>query len=194
MTINDIELFTEKEVSYLQGKTLYTILLSIIAVLTLSLAVLVIFIFTTYNGNVSILKNNNKKAELKERVVPIEEQVEFKLFGTEESANGRGAIFNIKSSKDHPDGFLMASISVVYDAGEKNKKLEERKELIEKSYLSEIKQSTIEYFRERTYEELQKSDGMKKSREDLKKIYNQIIGKNNENIIIKVIFDQWIIQ
>ena len=46
----------------MQGKTLYTILLSIIAVLTLALAVMVIFVFTTFNAKtgISSLRGNAK--------------------------------------------------------------------------------------------------------------------------------------
>jgi flagellar basal body-associated protein FliL len=179
----------------LQGKTLYTILLSIIAVLTLALAVLVIFIFTAFNTgktDTTVKANANSSAE---RVVPPEEQAELKLYSAESDDKNGDSVFNIKSTQEHPNSFLMASVSIIYDAGEKNKLLESRKSLLEKTYLSELKQATIEYFRNQSFEDLQASDAMQKARDSLKDIYSGIISSNKDlNIIIKIVFDKWIIQ
>lgn len=65
----------------MQGKTLYTILLSIIAVLTLALAVMVIFVFTAFNSNTANPSQETQKP-LIERAVPKEEQAELKLLKT----------------------------------------------------------------------------------------------------------------
>lgn len=180
----------------MQGKSLYTILLSIIAVLTLALAVMVIFLFTAFNTNKANPAEATEKSAT-ERVVPPEEQAEFNLYTTgAEAASGKGdAVFNIKSTEEHPNSFLMASISVVYDGGDKNTLLEKRKTLLENTYLSEFKQATIEYFRDQSYEDLQSEDSMQKSRNSLKDIYSKIISQDpEEKIILKIIFDKWIIQ
>lgn len=170
----------------MQGKSLYTILLSIIAVLSLALAVLIVILLTINPGSAE------KPSGVDERIIPIEEQVEFKLYGSDDS---KEAVFNIKSTEKHPNSFIMASVSIFYDAGNKSSLLEERKALVENTYLSELKQATIEYFRSKTYEELQAEEGMKKAREELKDIYNKIVGNGTDKkIIVKVIFDRWIIQ
>lgn len=177
----------------LQGKSLYTILLSIIAVLTLALAVLIIILFT-FNANIekSMQPASGSGAQ---RIVPPEEQAEFRLFSSE-NGSATDNVFSIKSTPQHPNSFIMASVSIIYDGGKKNKLLEERKDLIERVYLSQLKEATIEYFRNQTYEELQASDSMKIAREELKEIYNDIISNQGteDRFIIKVVFDKWILQ
>lgn len=173
----------------MQGKTLYTILLSIIAVLTLALAVMVIFIFTAFNGSAPN-PDQGEEIEKVERVVPQEEQAEFKLY-TGDSSDG---IFNIRSSEAHPNSFLMASISIIYDGGKKNKKLEDRQLLIEKN-VSMLKQTTIKYFLSKSFEELSEIEAMEKARLSLKSAFNEIVSKDSEElIIIDVVFDKWIKQ
>lgn len=168
----------------MQGKSVYTILISIIAVLSLALAVLIV-ILLTMNTDAA------KQSGTDERVIPLEEQVEYRLYGDD----SKEAIFNIKSTDKHPNSFIMASVSIVFDAGHKSSLLEERQTLIGTKYLSELKQATIEYFRGKTFEELQAEEGMQKARDDLKDIYNKIVGNGTDKkIIIKVIFDKWIIQ
>ncbi|NLM74496.1 MAG: flagellar basal body-associated FliL family protein [Clostridiaceae bacterium] len=176
----------------MQGKTLYTILLSIIAVLTLALAVLIIVLFT-FNANIE--KGMQTANNAVQRIVPPSEQAEFKLYGNSNDSS-TDAVFNIKSTSQHPNSFIMASVSIIYDGGKKNKLLEERQDLIERVYLSQLKEATIEYFRNQTFEELQASDSMKIAREELKEIYNDIVSNQGteERFIIKVVFDKWILQ
>lgn len=181
----------------MQGKTLYTILLSIIAVLTLALAVLVIFLFTTFNSS----KVNPDEKDVKtseERVVPTAEQARVNLYsvGSEDTSGKAGqAIFNLKPSEDHASSFLMASISIVYDGGPKNEKLAARQELFEKTYLGELKEATIEYFRSKTYEDIVADNSMQVARDSLKEIYSKIISQDpEEKIILKIVFEQWIPQ
>ncbi|NLX63695.1 MAG: flagellar basal body-associated FliL family protein [Clostridiaceae bacterium] len=169
---------------------MYTILLSIIAVLTLALAVMIIFIFTAFNTNRAIPSSGETPKPLVERVVPKEEQVEFKLYGETNEA-----IFNIKSTETHPNSFLMASISIIYDGGKKNKQVEERKELLNKN-LSLLKQACIKYFMSQSYEDLNGEEAMDKARASLKDAFNEIVrtDDSDEAIIIDVVFDKWIRQ
>lgn len=173
----------------MQGKSLYTILLSIIAVLTLALTVMIIFIFTAFNTNRGVSSGETPKP-LIERAVPKEEQVEFQLYG-----EGNEAIFNIKSTEDHPNSFLMASISIIYDGGKKNKLAEERKQLLNKN-LSMLKQACIKYFMSQSFEELSGEEAMDKARTSLKVAFNEIVRTDDseEAIIIDVVFDKWIRQ
>ena len=176
----------------MQGKTLYTILLSIIAVLTLALAVMVIFIFTAFNGNNGNPALQETQKPLVERAVPKEEQAELKLYASSEGNNE--AIFTIKSTESHPNSFLMASISIIYDGGKKNRKLEERKLLLEKN-TTMLKQASIKYFLNKSFEDLSTEDAMEKAQTDLKVAFNDIVSTGFEElIIIDVVFDKWIKQ
>jgi flagellar basal body-associated protein FliL len=194
LTINDIYAKVEKGVLNLTGKSLNTILLAIIAVLTLALAVMSVFLFTAGNDKKTTVEETEKKTT--ERVVPPEEQAEFNLYaGDSEEANAGDAVFNIKSTEDHPNSFLMASVSIIYDGGSKNELLETRKSLLKSTYLSDLKQATIEYFRGKTFEELQATDAMQIARDNLKEIYSKIISQDpEEKIILRIVFDKWIIQ
>ena len=181
----------------MQGKSLNTILLAIIAVLTLALAVMSIFLFTTIKSNKAATSEGIVK-QTTDRIVPPEEQAEFNLYavGSDDTSGKAGdAVFNIKSTVEYPNSFIMASISVIYDGGEKNTLLEQRKTLLENTYLSELKQAAIEYFRTKSFEELQTQDAMQKSRDSLKEIFSKIISEgSDEKIILKIVFDKWIIQ
>ena len=177
----------------MQGKTLYTILLAIIAVLTLSLAVLIIFVFTTFSSNHSAAVDKNQRPA-DQVVVPAEEQAELTLYGAGTDSKTDG-VFNLKSTKDHPNSFLMASVSIKYDGGKKNKFLEERKQLFEVTYLSQLRQATIEFFRGKSYDDLKSTDAMQECRDELKEIYGQIISESADaKIILRVVFDKWILQ
>lgn len=173
----------------MQGKTLYTILLSIIAVLTLALAVMVIFIFTAFN-NTKTNPEQGEEIQQVERVVPQDEQAEYKLY-TEDSGDG---IFTIKPSEAHPNSFLMTSISIIFDGGKKNKKLEDRQLLIEKNN-SLLKQATIKYFMSKSFEELGEEDAMENAKLSLKSAYNDIVSKDSEELlIIDVVIVKWMKQ
>jgi len=173
----------------LQGKTLYTILLSIIAVLTLALAVMVIFIFTAFNGANAKPEHHNA-AEKVEREVPQDEKAEYKLY-SEESGDG---IFNIKASEDHPNSFLMTSVSIIFDGGKKNRKLDERRQLIEKND-SLLKQATVKYFLSKSFEDLSQENAMEEAKKALKEAFNEIVSKDSEElIIIDVVIVKWMKQ
>lgn len=176
----------------MQGKTLYTILLSIIAVLTLALAVMVIFIFTAFNSNSGKPSSQETQKPLVERAVPKEEQAELQLYANSDGSNE--AVFNIKSTETNPNSFLLASISIIYDGGKKNKLLEERTLLLKKN-ISMLKQASIKYFMGQSFEDLSAEDAMEKARTSLKTTFNEIIRTDSEDVIvIDIVFDKWIKQ
>ena len=179
----------------MQGKSLYAILLSIIAVLALALAIMVIFLFTTYNriNNTGQEANNAKDLPQKTREVPPEEEARINLYAREDGTGGE-AIFNLKSSPAHETSFLKSSITIVFDAGEKKKLLEERTELM-KNCVGEFKEVCIEYFRSQTFEQLTDEAAMEKARDALKEKFNNIVSKRiDERIILRVVFEDWIVQ
>lgn len=173
----------------MQGKTLYTILLSIIAVLTLALAVMIIFIFTAFSGN-NAKPQQGEEVEKIQRDVPMDEQAEYKLY----SEDGKEGIFTLKASEKHPNSFLMCSVSVIFDGGKKNKKLEERQKLLEKSD-TQLKQATVKYFMSKTFEDLSEDDAVEEARTALKSAYNDIVSKDSEElIVIDVVIYKWVKQ
>ena len=178
----------------MQGKSLYAVLLSIIAVLALALAVMVIFLFTTYNRiSPSQEANNAKDLPQQTREVPPDEEARINLYAGEDGAGG-DAIFNLKASPAHQNSFLKASVTIVFDAGEKKKHLETRTKLM-KDCAGEFKEACIEYFRSQTFEQLSEDAAMEKARDALKDKFNSIISKRiDERIIIRVVFEGWIIQ
>ncbi|HPO75843.1 flagellar basal body-associated FliL family protein [Thermoclostridium caenicola] len=177
----------------MQGKSLYAILLSIIAVLTLALAVLVIFLFTTYNGINPDKQANATEPPQQVRDVPPEEQAKLNIYATEDGIGG-DAIFNLKPSPAHENSFLKASVTIVYDTGKKRKNLEERTAIL-KECLGEFKEACIEYFRSQTYEQLSEDNAMEKARDTLRDKFNSILeGRTDERIVLRVVFEGWIIQ
>jgi len=151
---------------------------------------MIIFVFTAFNTNKGASSAGTTPKPLTERVVPKEEQVEFQLYG-----EGNEGIFNIKSTETHPNSFLMASISIIYDGGKKNKLAEERKALLDKN-LSMLKQACIKYFMSQSYEDLSGEDAMDRARESLKATFNEIVrtDDSDEAVVIDVVFDKWIRQ
>lgn len=177
----------------MQGKSLYSILLSIIAVLALALAVMVIFLFTTYHGLNSNQKADATGASQQVREVPPEDQATLNLYAGEDGVSG-DAIFNLKSSTAHDNSYLKASVTIVFDAGKKKKELENRTQILNEC-LGELKEACIEYFRGQTYEQLSEDDAMEKARDTLKDKFNAILSSRiDENIILRVVFEDWVIQ
>ena len=59
----------------------------------------------------------------------------------------------------------------------------------------EFKEACIEYFRSQTFEQLSEDTAMEKARDALKDKFNSILSKRiDERIIIRVVFEGWIIQ
>lgn len=166
----------------MEGKSIYTILLAIIAVLSLALAVLIIFLFISYPNQQSA-KRIQADNSISERVVPDDEMIEFKLF------NGEEKMFALKSEPEHQDSIVMVSVSIKCDAGIKRKKEEEITNLVSVLYLSELEQAVGDYFAAMTLTEAKEVETRYKARDDLIEIFNNILNENKqikEKIVYKV--------
>jgi len=165
----------------LESKSIYTILLAIIAVLALALAVLIIFIFISYNPNQQVATNIESKG-MSERVVSDEEMIEFKLF------EGAEKMFALKSEPENPDSIVMVSVTIKCDAGEKRKKETDITNRVNQ-YMSEFEEAVGDYFANMTLTEAKLVETRYKARDDLLKIFNDIINANKtekEKVIYKV--------
>jgi len=164
----------------LEKKGIYTILLSIVAVLSLALAVLIVFLF------ISSPSRNNKAVQadntISERVVPDSELVEYKLF------DGQEKIFALKYEPDHPDSIVLVSVSIKCDTGEKRKNEEKINNLIS-LYTSELEQAVGDYFADMSYSDAKNIETRYKARDDLLEIFNSILNENKQvkqKIVYKV--------
>lgn len=158
----------------MEGKSIYTILLSIIAVLTLALAVLIIFLFITYNPNQQAANTAQGQATtMLERVVSDDEMIEFKLFDGEEK------MFALKSEPAHPDSIVMVSVTIKCDAGPKRKKEEEITKRIN-NYISELEEAVGDYFAAMTLTEAKELETRYKARDDLLNTFNEILNANKK--------------
>jgi len=164
----------------LEKKGIYTILLSIVAVLSLALAVLIVFLFISYPSR------NNKAVQadntISERVVPDSELVEYKLF------DGQEKIFALKYEPDHPDSIVLVSVSIKCDTGEKRKNEEKINNLIS-LYTSELEQAVGDYFADMSYSDAKNIETRYKARDDLLEIFNNILNENKQvkqKIVYKV--------
>lgn len=165
----------------MESKSIYTVLLAIIAVLTLALAVLIIFLFISYNPNQQAATDIEAKG-MNERVVPDEEMIEFKLFeGTEK-------MFALKSEPENPDSIVMVAVTIKCDAGEKRKKETDITNRVNQ-YMSEFEEAVGDYFANITLTEAKLVETRYKARDDLLNIFNDIINANKtekEKIVYKV--------
>lgn len=166
----------------MEGKSIYTILLAIIAVLTLALAVLIIFLFISYNPNRLASGNVQPNSEMAERVVADDEMLEIKLF------NGEEKMFALKSEPENPDSIVMVSVSIKCDAGKKRKRETEINSRVT-LYLSELEEAVGDYFADMTLSEAKKLEIRYKARDDLTEIFNNILNANKqekEKIVYRV--------
>lgn len=167
----------------MESKSIYTILLAIIAVLTLTLAVLIIFLFVTYNPNVRAAGDVQTDGTMTERIVPDDEMIEFKLF------NGEEKMFALKSEPEHLDAIVLVSVTLKCDAGPKKKKETEITALVNDLYLSELEEAVGDYFAAMTLTEAREIETRYKARDDLMNTFNEILNANKhpkEKIVYKV--------
>ena len=135
-------------------------LLAIIAVLTLSLAVLIIFLFISYNPNQQQAANISPGASISERIVPDEEMLEFKLFGGEEK------LFALKSEQENPNSLVMVSVTIKCDAGERRRREKDIATRVN-TYISEMEEAVGDYFAAMTLTEAKELETRYKARDDL---------------------------
>lgn len=157
----------------MEGKSIYTILLSVIAVLSLALAVLIIFLFISYPSRQN---DTGVQADstIVERAVSDDELIEFKLF------NGEEKLFALKYESEHPDSIVLASISIKCDAGAKRRKEQEITNMIT-LYSSELEQAVGDYFAAMSFSEAKDIETRSKARDDLLNIFNEILNENKQS-------------
>lgn len=167
----------------MEGKSVYTILLGIIAVLTLALAVLIIFLFITYKPNQQAATATvPQNGVMSERVVADDEMLEFKLF------NGEEKMFALKGEPEHPDSIVMVSVTIKCDAGPKKKKEQDITNRVN-AYLSELEEAVGDYFAAMTLTEAKELETRYKARDDLLNTFNEILNANKqekEKIVYRV--------
>ncbi len=158
----------------MEGKSIYTILLAIIAVLTLALAVLIIFLFISYNPNRQAQTNvPPTNTTIAERVVADDEMLEFKLF------EGKEKMFALKGEPDHRDSIVMVSLTIKCDAGPKKKKAEDITNRVN-GYISELEEAVGDYFAAMTLTEAKALETRYKARDDLLNTFNEILNANKQ--------------
>ncbi len=158
----------------MEGKSIYTILLAIIAVLTLALAVLIIFLFVSYNPNNQATVGTQPDTAMNERVVPDDEMIEFKLF------NGEDKLFALKAEPQNPEAIIMVSVSIKCDVGPKRKQETYITNLVTVSYISELEEAVGDYFADMTLTEAKQLETRYKARDDLMNIFNDILNANKK--------------
>lgn len=158
----------------MEGKSIYTILLAIIAVLTLALAVLIIFLFISYKPNQQAANTTPpENAAISERMVADDEMLEFKLF------EGKEKMFALKGETDHPDSIVMVSVTIKCDAGPKKKKAEDITTRVN-GYISELEEAVGDYFAAMTLTEAKELETRYKARDDLLNAFNEILNANKQ--------------
>lgn len=167
----------------MEGKSIYTILLGIIAVLTLALAVLIIFLFISYNPNKQAVGTvATPGTAISERVVADDEMLEFKLF------EGKEKMFALKAEPDYPDSIVMVSVTIKCDGGPKKKKADEITARVE-GYMTELEEAVGDYFAAMTLTEAKALETRYKARDDLLNKFNEILNANKsvrEKVVYRV--------
>ena len=156
----------------MERKSIYTILLSIIAVLSLALAVLIVFLFISYPSlkDERLIQADNF---IDERLVSDDELAEYKLFDGEEK------IFALKFEPEYPDSIVLVSVSIKCDTGKKRRDEEKINNLIA-LYQSELEQAVGDYFANMTFSEAKGIETRYKARDELLEIFNSILNENKQ--------------
>ena len=165
----------------------FIILLFIIAFLTLTLAALAGYIFLGGGqkapaDGVAVQKEVTVKRPAESELIPLA----TKLFEGKK-------YFNLKSADDKKISIIQVNISL---------KLFNKKGFADKtkSYLEEIREIVSSYFQSMTLEEARQTETRTKAKHDLKKEINNLLNasetneKKKEDIVYKVIFDEWFFQ
>lgn len=167
----------------MEGKSIYTILLGIIAVLTLALAVLIIFLFISYNPNRAAAGAATPQGNtMTERIVADDEMLEFKLF------EGKEKMFALKAETAYPDSIVMVAVTIKCDAGSKKKKAEDITNRVN-LYMSELEEAVGDYFAAMTLTEAKALETRYKARDDLLNRFNEILNANKadkEKVVYRV--------
>lgn len=168
----------------MEGKGSFFILLVIVAILTLTLAVLAGYIFFvggTPQGNVEAVATGQMEKRPSEN-----ELSSLKLFTDK-------TIFNLKSDDGEMSVIQLNAILYYY------KKVKGIKSTDEKITLNEgkIKEMVGTYFQGLTLDDVKKPEAKKRANEELTKIINEYLTSNEkqkEDIVYCIVFDEWFYQ
>lgn len=178
----------------MEGKSIYMILLGIIAVLTVAVAVLAIFLFVTFNRPAAGVPASSESVIASDsgpKLIPADELQTFNPFGTKDNASAP-AIFDLKASEGHETAFAQVTILLKYDVSVKRENEVAYKTLVESDSISELKQACSLYFKQLTYEDCKNPDAIPKAQDFLKEEFNRIVDENAAEklqIVYKVIIE-----
>lgn len=160
----------------------FFVLISIVGVLSVSLAFLSIYVFF-------MAGNTAEKAQAKEIVVPKDSEL------TSEQLFDENTAFNLKLSKgDSEEHVLLVNIQIQYFTKHDVIKAPAEKISLNKSKLCEIVGS---YFQDLTIDDVMASAGKEKARSDLKRLMNEYLVQNekkDDDLVYSIIFDYWFYQ
>ena len=179
----------------MQGKGIYVILLGIIAVLTLAVAVLSIFLFVMFNhpsqGSVPLAETAAAVTADEPRLVPAEELRTWNPFATSDNANAP-ALYDLLPSEDHEKSYVQVTLLVKFDVGKKRAKEDDYAQLVESDAAPEIKQAVALYFKNLTFDDCKSPEAVPKAQDALKETFNRIVDDNAAEelgIVYKVIIE-----
>ena len=173
----------------MEGKGTFFILIFIVAILTLTLAVLAGYLF--FIGGAP----DDENPDSQEEVVKVPEPDELGYYNMFEEKK----FFNLRSSEETEQShIILVNIELIYYL----EVLDERKDTIVveeriNAYDSQIKELVGTYFQQMTIEEAKKVETKKKSKEELKKLINELLAsgkKPKSDIIYDVVFKEWFYQ
>jgi len=170
----------------LEGKGIFFILLVIVAILTLSLALMAGYLFFVADTN----PNNDSQAGVAEEQVKVPEDKELDFYVLySEKTN-----FNLK--KDEKDNIHIIQLTAKLKYFKKVKGIKNIPEKLA-LYDSEIKELLGTYFQNITIDEVSDKDSKEKIKKDLTKRINELLVMNEEtkkDIVYDIIFDMWFYQ
>lgn len=169
----------------LEGKRSFFILLVIVAILTLTLAVLAGYILLVA-GSPAQPKAETAASETVKR--PSDEELVFRKLFEEKQ------FFNLKTNPGEKTSVIVINIQLQYFKKVKGIKDVEAKIT---AYESPIKEIIATYFQGMTKEEAEKVETKTRAKEELKKKINELLTsgqKEKKDIIYSVVFDEWFYQ
>jgi flagellar basal body-associated protein FliL len=171
----------------LTNKISFVSLLVIIAILTIATAMLAGYIFI-FQGVLHDNPENVRQAGFSEIRRPSDDEIEHKKLFNE------GQLFILKNENNTKTSIIRIGIDLVY-----YKKARGIKNCGEKISLfdSEIKELVGTYFQDKTLEQVKDPEFKKKSKEELKKLINDLLNSNERSysdIVYEIVFYDWFYQ
>lgn len=163
-------------------RSLITVLIVIIAFLSLTLAAMAGYLLTVA-GNPGPAEKNVKKIEIPD----VDELGSKKLFNNER-------IFNLKNDGESSTPVIKVSADIRYF--KKVKGVDNVKEKID-FYESSVNELIGTYFQKKTLKDVMKADAKEEAKNDLIKQINKLLSSNEEEekeIVYTIIFDEWFYQ